>query len=59
MLTKHLGKMQRAIGPRGTLNEERFALKSFFTFLHQKGYTNKKVLGAFYSAQELKELGIK
>jgi len=59
MLTKHLGKMQRAIGAKGNLNEEKHILKSFFTFLHQKGHTNKKVLGSFYSTLELKELGLK
>jgi hypothetical protein len=59
MLTKHLAKMQRAIGSRGNTDEEKHILKFFFTFLHQKGMTNKKVLRAFYSALELKEMGIK
>lgn len=64
MLTKHLTLLDNAIGgkPTGRIyqNEEAHIIRQFFTFIHKEGgITNKRVLGAFYSAQELKEMGIK
>ena len=64
MLTRHLEAMEKAIGNIYTkkiyVGEQADILKQFFTYLHQeKNITNKKVLGVFYSKQELKEWGIK
>jgi len=53
-------KVNTEVANKYRQSDHSLVIKDFFAFLHrQKGITNKNVLKAFYSNDELKEMGVK